>query len=394
MLSVAEAIARLRAAARPLQGVEQVALGQALGRVLATDIVAPMDVPPAANSAMDGYAFRHADAGDPSALYPVSQRIVAGGVPQPLVPGSVARIFTGAGIPPGADTVVMQEDCDAHAQAILIRVLPPPGDNVRPRGQDLRRGARVLAAGRRLLPQDIGLLASLGLATVKLRPRLKVAVASNGDELVELGTELGPGQIYNSNRYLLQALLADWGFEAVDLGIAPDQPQAIEAQFRKAVDTADVVLSCGGVSVGEEDHVKQVVAALGRLDLWKIAVKPGKPLAFGEVCGKPFIGLPGNPSSALVTCLVFARPFLFDCQGRSDVVLQAVPERAAFGRPGGSREEYLRVRRGADGLLLYPNQSSGVLASASWGDGLARQAVGQDIEPGGLVEFVGWSQFF
>lgn len=388
MLKVEEALERLMAAQKPGPGVAEIALSESLGRVLAQDMHACIDVPPADNSAMDGYAFRYSDAGAPGAKLAVSQRIAAGHVPCPLQPGTAARIFTGAEIPSGADTVVMQEDCDATETHLTIRELPEKHANVRPRAQDIASGQKLLGRGQRLRAQDLGLLASQGLASVKAFEPLKVALLSTGDELVEPGRSLAPGQIYNSNRYTLMSLLRGWGFEVVDLGIAPDQPDAIRELFRKAANQADVIVSSGGVSVGEEDHVKAVVAELGSLDLWRIAIKPGKPFAFGNILGKPFLGLPGNPVSVFVTLLIIGRPYLFACQGIQADPLPVHPGTALFAKPGSSREDYLRVRQTANGLELFSSQSSGVLLSTSQSDGLVRQPVGQDIQPGDVVDFI------
>lgn len=390
MRSTDEAIARLRAAARPLCGVETVPLEQAAERVLARPVRSARNVPPADNSAMDGYVFRWDDWPGASRALPVSARITAGLAPGSLAPRTAARIFTGAEIPEGADTVVMQEHTRATDDGVVIERRPERCANVRPRGQDIASGQEILPAGRRLRPQELGLLASVGLARVDVYQPLRVALVSNGDELVEPGTELAPGQIYNSNRYLLAGLFGGWGFEVVDLGTAGDDPGGVEARFREGAERADVIVSSGGVSVGEEDHVRDVVARLGALDLWKIAMKPGKPLAFGRVGETPFIGLPGNPASALVTALVVARPFLFDCQGRADAIVDPVPVPARFRRRGGPRRNYLRVRRESGGLVPYPNQSSGVLLSACWGDGLAVQEVDQDITEGDEVPWLAY----
>lgn len=394
MLGAEEAIAQLRAAAGLRAKRERVPLARAGGRVLAKPVVSGIDVPPADNSAMDGYALSFQDWPGPDTALPVSRRIPAGTAPGKLEAGTAARIFTGAEVPEGADTVVMQEHTRAEGEGVVIEKLPDRCANIRPRGQDIGQGQEIVAAGRRLRPQELGLLASVGAAEVSVYRPLRVAIVSNGDELREPGEPLGPGQIYNSNRYLLRGLLEGWGFQVVDHGITRDTTDAIAACFEEAAAAADVVLSTGGVSVGEEDHVKAVIERLGALDLWKIAMKPGKPLAFGRIGETPFIGLPGNPASALVTALVVARPFLFDCQGRGDGPLEPVPVPADFRKRGSLRQEYLRVRREDDRLVPYPNQSSGVLLSASWGDGLAVQAPGLDIEKGQPLPYLAYASLY
>jgi molybdopterin molybdotransferase len=394
MLTVKHAIERMKAAPRPGLPVEELSLFAALGRVLAQDQIALIDVPPAANSAMDGYAFRHADvAGKAQRVVEISQRIAAGHSPVGLTPGTAARIFTGAEIPAGADTVAMQEDCDAADDKVSIRELPEAGANIRARAQDIAAGRLLLPRGHRLRAQDLGLLASQGLDRVKVYQRLKVALLSTGDELAEPGQPLAPGQIYNSNRYTMSGLLQGWGFEVIDLAVAPDQPDAIRALFAKAAERADVIVSSGGVSVGEEDHVKSIVEEIGSLDLWRIAIKPGKPFAFGNILGKPFLGLPGNPVSVFVTLLIIARPFLLACQGMHSTAVQPSQGIAAFSKPGSSREDYLRVRVTAAGLDLFPSQSSGVLLSTSESDGLVRQPLGEDIKNGDSVDYFPYPLF-
>ncbi|NND45810.1 MAG: molybdopterin molybdotransferase MoeA [Xanthomonadales bacterium] len=388
MHSVDEAVQELLKAARAVEETESIALRKLMGRVLAEDVEAPIDVPPADNSAMDGYALRHDDWPGEERTLPVSQRIPAGSEPEALREGTAARIFTGAGVPAGADTVVVQEDCEMHGDAVQIRVLPPKGANIRPRAQDMAAGQQVLSRGARMRPQEIGLLASLGLDSATVFRRLRVAVLSNGDELVEPGRPAGEGRIYNSNRYLLDVMLQAWGFEVIDLGIAPDDPAQIEELLLEAAVDADVILSSGGVSVGEEDHVKDVVAALGAVDLWKVAIKPGKPFAFGHVKGTPFLGLPGNPASVLVTALVVARRYLFACQGVSESSVHPFLAPALFSRRTGSRTEYLRARATPDGIECHPAQSSGILLSATWGDGLAIQPADQAITEGEPVQFL------
>jgi molybdopterin molybdotransferase len=395
VLSVSEAITSLLGSSQRLVESEEVDLISALGRTLARDVIATVDVPPADNSAMDGYALRHGDWQDAETGLPLSQRIAAGSVPLALEPGTAARIFTGAEVPAGADTVVMQEHCEASEKSasipgVNILRLPALGANIRPRGQDITRGQKMLPAGHRMRGQDMGLLASQGIGKIQVYKRLKVAILSTGDELVEPGRELQGGQIYNSNRFTMHGQLAAWGFEVVDLGVARDEPEAIRELFEAAAEKADVILSSGGVSVGEEDYVKDVVESLGAIDLWKIAIKPGKPFAFGQVQGTPFLGLPGNPVSVFVTMLIIGRPYLFRCQGISDTTVHAMPHTACFENRGSPRENYLRVRLGENGLEPFSSQSSGVLLSTSWGDGLVRQHVNEDIKEGDSVEFLPW----
>jgi molybdopterin molybdotransferase len=390
MLSVSEAIDSLLSACKRLVESEEIDLISALDRTLSSDIIASLDVPPADNSAMDGYAFRQVDWQDERSGLPISQRITAGSVPRVLEAGTAARIFTGAEVPAGADTVVMQENCEGSKETVRILRLPDLGANIRLRGQDITARQKVLSAGHRMRGQDMGLLASQGIGKISVYKRLKVAILSTGDELAEPGSKLKGGQIYNSNRFTMHGQLAAWGFEVVDMGVARDDPEAIRELFAQAASSADVILSSGGVSVGEEDHVKDVVESLGSIDLWKIAIKPGKPFAFGQVKGVPFLGLPGNPVSVFVTMLIIGRPYLFCCQGIRDTTAYPMLYTACFEKRGSAREDYIRVRLGEKGLEPFSSQSSGVLLSTSWGDGLVRQPVHEDIKQGDLVEFLPW----
>ncbi len=371
----------------------------ALGRVLAEDLVSAVDVPPVDNSAMDGYALRCADVAAPGSVLPVAQRIAAGSAGTPLRAGTAARIFTGAPVPPGADAVVMQEDCAAQDDGtVRVQTVPSAGQNIRRAGEDIARGAVVLRTGTRLAPAALGLAASIGLARLPVARRPRVALFSTGDELVMPGEvvpeQLPPGAIYNSNRFFLRALLRRLGCDVTDCGNLPDQREATVEALRGASEGHDVVLTSGGVSVGEEDHVKPAVQQLGHLDLWQIAIKPGKPFACGKVGGAHFIGLPGNPVSSLITFLVLVRPFLLRLQGVQEVAPETVAASAHFHWPKPEkRREFLRVRRNAaGGLDLFPHQGSGVLTSAVWGDGLVDHPAGQTIAHGDTVRFIAFSE--
>jgi len=388
---VEEALTRILADAQPVSGADMLPLGECRHRVLASDVHSGIDVPPADNSSMDGYALRFTDYAAGQRHFTVTQRVVAGSVGEALQPGTAVRIFTGAELPPGADTVVMQEDARAVNGAVEFGEGVRAAANVRPRGQDIGAGSRVVESGTRLTPAHIGLLASVGLSQVPVLPRLRVAILSTGNELVEPGRPLGPGQIYNSNRYMLAGMLEDLGMMVVDMGIAPDDPEGTRRLLSQAAEAADVVLSTGGVSVGEEDHVKGAVEALGQLQLWKLAIKPGKPLAYGRVAGKPFFGLPGNPSSVFVTFTVIARPYLLRMQGlTSDLRLTEIQATAGFDWPKpGKRQEYLRARLETHGdgavVNLHPNPSSGVLASVAGGNCLGVVPVGGVVRKGEVV---------
>ncbi|MDD5030737.1 MAG: molybdopterin molybdotransferase MoeA [Rhodoferax sp.] len=402
-----DALAELLAHAQPLNQTEQVATFDADGRVLAADLISALHVPPQDNSSMDGYALRCGDAASGGGL-PVSQRIAAGQSGWPLAAGSVARIFTGAPIPAGADAVVMQEDCDVQDDAsVRIKAAPKPGQWIRHAGEDVARGATVLSKGQRLTPAALGLAASIGMNVLTVVRRPRVALFSTGDELVMPGAvapeQMPPGAIYNSNRFFLKALLTRLGCQVSDLGIVPDNRAATIAALSGAAASHDLILTSGGVSVGEEDHIKPAVQSLGHLDLWQIAIKPGKPFAYGWVGvggaagagqGAHFMGLPGNPVSSFVTFLVLVRPFLLTLQGVPDVAMRCVAASADFTwARADKRREFLRVKRNPNGsLALFPNQSAGVLTSAVWGDGLVDNPSGQTITPGDTVRFLAFSE--
>lgn len=395
LLPVDEALNRILGSVDTTPPVVTRPLIDALGCVLAEDLISPLFVPPGDNSAMDGYAVRSAEVWQ---TLPVSQRIPAGSVGTLLEEGTAARIFTGAEIPPGADAVVMQENCQEDANGVSIQGEVVAGQNIRPLGQDIRKGELILSAGKILLPQDLGLLASIGAYEVCVYRPLRVAIMSTGDELVEPGSgALAPGQLYNSNRYTLAGLLKNMNFEVIDGGIIPDDPQATGSALQSAAQSADCVISSGGVSVGEEDHVKGQVERLGKLDLWKLAMKPGKPLAFGRIGDTPFIGLPGNPTSVFVTFCIIARPYLKMLQGVREKEAPKLTALAGFTRlnPGG-RQEYLRVQLSTtdEGLLAspYDNQSSGVLSSVSHSNALAVVPVGQTVAIGDKLEVISLTQ--
>jgi molybdopterin molybdotransferase len=378
---------------------ESLATQSAAGRVLAEGLRSTIDVPPLDNTSMDGYALRCADVPASGTKLAVAQRIPAGSVGHTLAPGTAARIFTGAPVPAGADAVVMQELCALEGGSIVVNHVPHFGEWIRRRGEDIAAGAEVLAAGTRLSAAHVGVAASVGAAHLTVFRRLRVALFSTGDELAMPGELLKPGGIYNSNRYTLRALLEGLGCEVADLGIVPDTREATRAALREAAAGNDLILTSGGVSVGEEDHVKPAVEAEGSLDLWKIAIKPGKPLAFGSVrrpAGQgqaSFIGLPGNPVSSFVTFLMLVRPFILKCQGVSDLRPRARGLQADFDYKGDPRREFLRARiNDTGGLDLFPNQSSGVLTSCTWADGLIDNLPRHAIATGDTVRFLPFSE--
>lgn len=386
---VAEALRQILDDVAAPTDVEYVPLAATPGRRAAADQHSTVDVPPADNSAMDGYALRAADWAAGRAL-PVSQRIPAGSVGEPLAPGTAARIFTGAELPPGADSVVMQEDCVEENGSVRVAIDVHAGANVRPRGQDMARGQLLVRRGQRIDATAAAILAASGIAQVPVYRRLRVALLCTGDELAEPGAPLAPGQIYNSNRQLLRGLLERLHCEVVDCGIVRDTAEATAQALHDAARGADCIVSTGGVSAGEEDHVRAQLERHGRLQLWKLNIKPGKPLAYGRMDGTPLFGLPGNPASAFVTFKLIAEPYLLRLQGCADEpALWRLP--AAFDWPQpGSRQEYLRARivPGAAGpcVEIYPNQSSGVLMSVAWANALVVVAPRQRIARGDIVQ--------
>ena len=399
MLTAQQALDHLLSHAKPVDETESIPMQASLGRVLAENVNSLVDVPPLDNTSMDGYAVRAADTQNPGSILRIAQRIPAGSVGTELQAGTAARIFTGAPVPLGADAVVMQEDCstpDGSTDQVQVNVVPVAGQLIRRRGEDLRTGKTALTAGTFLRPQELGVAASSGLTHLSVKRRVKVAAFFTGDELSLPGEPLKPG-IYNSNRDTLLACLKSLGCDATDLGIVPDRLDATRAALRKASKDHDLIITSGGVSVGEEDHIKPAVTAEGRLDLWQIAIKPGKPLAFGAVrkSDQPkdgeawFIGLPGNPVSSFVTFL-FVRPFILKLQGREAKQTQSYLVRADFNwLKADRRNEFLRVKLNNNGGLdLFSNQSSGVLTSASWGDGLVDCPPNQPIKAGDLVKYI------
>ena len=395
LLSVDEALEQLLAAAKPVGEIEEVPALEASGRILARTQRSTMDVPPMDNSAMDGYAVRISDLQEKKPLL-VKQKILAGSVGRPLEPGTAARIFTGAPIPPGADAVIMQEHCDVQGESVVLKKTPKPGEWIRRAASDIRKGAEILSAGKRLLPQDTGLAASVGIKILPVYRKVRLGLFFTGDELVMPGEPLAPGRIYNSNRFTLRGLAEAFGCELRDYGIVPDSLEATRQVLRRAAGECDVVVTSGGVSVGDADFVKPAVEAEGKLLMWKIAMKPGRPLAFGKILNSFFIGLPGNPVSSFVTFLIFVRPFLLRTQGVSDTSPRAIAARADFDWPEpDARREFLRVKWNLQGGLdLYPTQDSAVLTSTAWADGLLDNPAGRAIRRGDMVRFLPYSELY
>ena len=382
----------LRAGARAGAEVEGGPTLEATGRVLARAQSSTMDVPPMDNSAMDGYAVRIAD----GAKLKVGQRIMAGAVGRSLEPATAARIFTGAPIPPGCDAIVMQEHCEVQGEFVLLKKAPKPQEWIRRRASDIAKGAQILAPGIRLRPQDTGLAASVGIKNLPLHRRVRLGLFFTGDELVMPGDPLPPGRIYNSNRFTLNGLAQVFGCDVRDYGIVPDTLEATRAVLKRAAAECDVIVTSGGVSVGDADFVKPAVEAEGSLLMWKIAMKPGRPLAFGKVGNAAFIGLPGNPVSSFVTFLIFVRPFLLKVQGIAEVAPRDIQARADFdwSEPD-ARREYLRVKWNAKGGLdIYPTQDSAVMTSTAWADGLVDNPPNHAIRKGDLVRYLPFSELY
>ncbi|WP_460136584.1 molybdopterin molybdotransferase MoeA [Pseudomonas sp. S1_E04] len=399
LMPVDEAIATLLAQAPPPPATEVIALEQALGRVIAEELFSPLDLPGFDNSAMDGYALRAQDVPAEGGYLMLAGRIAAGQHSAASVQaGQAVRIFTGAPLPGGADTVVPQERCRLYGQ----RIWCPPvrlGEHVRKQAEELQRGQTLIRLGKRLRAQDIGLLASAGIPRLKVYRPLRVCLLSSGNELREPGEALVPGQIYNSNRYALAALLRGWGVEVYDYGVMADELAASRDALALAASECDLLLTSAGVSVGEEDHLKQAIEELGRVDFWRLAIQPGKPLAFGEVAGKPWLGLPGNPSAALITALVVLRPFLLRAQGVERVLPVPIQVPAAFEwLVPNKRRQYLRARLspGIDGQLRavpHPQQSSAMLTAACWADGLVIVEREQQVFKDAPVPFLSFAEF-
>nr|WP_082700407.1 gephyrin-like molybdotransferase Glp [Magnetospirillum sp. XM-1]CUW38632.1 Molybdopterin molybdenumtransferase\ len=397
MMTVAEALARLDARLSPVVGTEELGLHHALGRILAEDVVSSVNVPPHDNSAVDGWAFCRADLPADGCL-PVVGRVAAGHpLDGPLPRVSAVRIFTGAPLPEGADTVAMQEDCKDQGESVVLPIRLSEGDNARAAGEDIAKGAVVLHAGTRLRPQELGVAAATGRSSLKVYRPLKAAVFSTGDEIRDPGTELAPGCIYDTNRFTASGLLRALGAEVTDLGILPDRFETIRDALAEAARSHDLILTSGGVSVGDEDHVKPAVLALGSLDFWRLAIKPGRPVALGEVAGTPFVGLPGNPVAVMVTFMAIARPMVLRLMGAAQTALPRYSVEAGFAfkhKPG--RREYLRARLAhMDGRLVaakFTSDGSGVLTSMTWSDGLVDVPEDRgDIAPGEMVDFLSYA---
>ncbi len=392
MLSLAEARQKLCDSVTPTESIKVLHLASALACIAARDVISDYAIPPQDNSAMDGFAINSESLAQQSS-FEISQRIPAGAQPTPLQQGTAARIFTGGVVPVGADAVVIQENCEFDTTQVKVLKPVDKGANIRPKAQDIQIGAKIVEAGKKLSAIDLSLLASIGRAKVEVRQPIRVAIFSTGDELIDPGQPLEPGQIYNSNRPLLVGLCQQLGYEVIDCGLVEDSLEATKAALAEAAANADFVISSGGVSVGEEDHVKPAVESLGRLDLWKIQMKPGKPVAFGFIEQTPFLGLPGNPVSSFVVFQLIGRPLLQRRQGQRSEAPIEYPVVAGFTKKLSQREEYIRVKikRSDDGQLVakpFGNLSSGVMSSLSWADGLLKQKADTAIEIGQPLDFL------
>lgn len=395
LIPIKDAIQLLLKKAAPLQKIENISLFEAYGRILAEDLISTVKVPPSDNSAMDGYAVQSSDfKNDTEKTLPISQHIFAGETGSPLQVGTVARIFTGAPIPDNADAVIMQELCQADEEQMTSSVTVQAGTNIRRAGEDIAIGDTILFCGQKLRPQDIGLAASVGISQIPVYSKLRVGVFFTGDELCEPGDTLQDGQIYNSNRYTIRGLLEGLGCEVHDLGNIRDTLEDTRNAMLKAASESDLVMTSGGVSVGDADYIRIALEEIGKLDMWRISVKPGKPLAFGNINDTPFLGLPGNPVSVFATFCIFARPFILHKQGNSNTSANSFMVLANFEWPKkGFRTEYVRVRLEKDtseknSLKLFPHQGSSVLTSTSWADGLAIIEAGSYVSIGDLIEFL------
>lgn len=392
LVNVEQALTTLLSYANPSEKTQLIAIEQSLGFVLAQDVISDINIPPKDNSSMDGYALNSADfLGEP---LKVSARISAGETSQMLKKNTAVRIFTGAQIPQGADSVIMQEECEQNQDSVEIFSLPVCGQNIRRQGEDIKQGDKILNKGYKIRPQDIGLLASVGVVNVSVYNKITVAILSTGNEIKNPGTSLKTGQIYNSNRYTLLGLLADMAVEVMDLGIIADDFTTTKNTLIEAANTADIIISTGGVSVGEEDHIKTALEEVGQLMMWRIRMKPGKPLAFGKIGKAFFMGLPGNPVSTFAVFNLFVRPFVAKFIGNTAYVQQQFLLTADFDwLQKGERREYLRASVKNNKVVIYPNQGSGVLSSTTWASGFCCIMENTCIKKGDLVAFIPFSQW-
>jgi len=399
MLTTDEAIRFLLERSAAIDKVETVKTLDALGRVLALPVTSTLNVPPLDNSAMDGYVTRFADLNnDGETSLPISQRIAAGYVGDKLQEGTAARIFTGAPVPEGADTIIMQEQCAQQDDTVVISGKINKGDHIRRAGEDITQGSEVMSVGQKLRPQDMGLIASVGIADIKVFKKVRVAIFSTGDELLMPGEAVQPGKIYNSNRYTLTGLLQKAGCEIIDLGCIADDLDATVVAMKHAAAQADIIMTTGGVSVGEEDYIKLAIDKLGSVEMWRVAMKPGKPVAFGEVDKTPFIGLPGNPVSVFVTFCLFARAVIRRMQGCHDVLPRKMQVVAGFDWPRkGPRREFVRGQlqldeHGQQQAQIYASQSSGVLTSTTWAQGIIEIPEDTTVKQGDVLNWLDFSE--